>query len=351
MLKSFMGLEYKKQKGWQALMIYAPVMIITCNRDQHLARCIESLGKNSYASETELFISVDYPPADKYVEGWKRVCRLLENPIEGFRKVNIYIQEKNLGPTGNAEFLYQKIFAVYDRVIISEDDNEFAPNFIEYMDKGLMLYERHPKVYGVGGYAFDYGFDSHGNNIVALADFNMWGCGLWREKEKIMNEQLSYKLWEKKARNPFAMCRLYYNRKRLFSRMLGELLQYEHKEQMDRTDINRGIVLALNGWCTVHPVLTKVRNWGWDGSGLNIIGTDAKQGEYEGQYLDQESCFEYQSDIIRWDSHNNRLMDDNDEWNRDRARWFNDPLTYLLYWMLGKKNFFKYIRGKERKEN
>ncbi len=332
-------------------MVYAPIMIITCNRDQHLARCIESLRKNSYASETELYISVDYPPADKYVDGWNRVCRLLEKPVEGFKKVNIYIQEKNLGAEGNAKFLYDKIFALHDRVIISEDDNEFAPNFIEYMDKGLLAFEKHPKVFGVGGYAFHYGFNAYGNNVVALTDFNMWGCGLWREKEKIMAEQLSYKLWEKKARNPFIMYRVFHNRKRLFSRMLGVLLRQGQEEQVSKTDINRGIVLALNGWCTVHPVLTKVRNWGWDGSGLNITGTEAKQNEYEGQCLDQDFHFEYQSTDIQMDSRNNRLMDANDEWNRERARWYNDPLTYFLYWILGKKNFRKYISDRKRKEN
>lgn len=328
-------------------MIYAPVMIITCNRHEHLNRCIESLKRNSYAKDTELYISVDYPPADRYVEGWKKVCELLKKPIEGFKKVNIYIQEKNLGPVENAEFLYRKIFASCDRVIVSEDDNEFAPDFIEYMDKGLMLYENHPRVFGVGAYAFDYGFHPHGNNVIALTDFNMWGCGLWREKEKLIEEQLSYMQWEKKARNPFIMYKLYRHRKRLFSRMLGELLQVEQKEQMDKTDINRGIVLALNGWCTVHPILTKVRNWGWDGSGLNIVGTEAKKEEYTGQYLDQELHFEYRTANLQLDRHNDCLMDANDEWNRDRAKWYNDPLTYFLYWILGRKNFFRYIRGQK----
>lgn len=326
-------------------MIYAPVMIFTCNRDRHLARCIASLQKNSYASETELFISVDYPPEDSYAEGWKRVCRLLEKPIEGFKKVNIYLQEENLGPMENEEFLYRKVFALYDRVIISEDDNEFAPNFIEYMDKGLMLYENNPKVFGVGGYAFEYGFRTHGNNVIALTDFNMWGCGLWREKESILARQLSYREWEKKARNPFIMGKLYHNRKRLFSRMLGELLTRGEKEWAEKTDINRGIVLALNGWCTVHPVLTKVRNWGWDGTGSNIIGAAGKQDEYTEQSLDTELHFTYQSKNIAVDTYNNRLMDETDEWNRERARWYNDPLTYFLYWILGRKNFQKWIRG------
>ena len=123
--------------------------------------------------------------------------------------------------------------------------------------------------------------------------------------------------------------------------MLGELLGHGNKDRAEKTDVNRGIVMALNGWCTIHPVVTKVRNWGWDGSGLNLVGAAQKQG----QYLDGDSHFEYRSENVIFDTGNNRLMDANNEWNRERARWYNDPLTYLLYWILGKKNFQKWIRG------
>ena len=50
-------------------MSYAPVLITTCNRYEHLKRCVESLSKCTLASETDLIISVDYPPSDKYVDG------------------------------------------------------------------------------------------------------------------------------------------------------------------------------------------------------------------------------------------------------------------------------------------
>ena len=55
-------------------MIYAPVMIITFNRPQHLKRCIESLQRNEYAKYTELYISVDYPRTEDCKEDWQKVC-------------------------------------------------------------------------------------------------------------------------------------------------------------------------------------------------------------------------------------------------------------------------------------
>ena len=328
-------------------MIYAPVMILACSRDQHLQRCIESLQRNIYAKDTEVYISVDYPSGEQYMEGWRKVCELLDKPIEGFKKVHIYRQEQNLGFYNNATFLYKKVYERHDRVIFTEDDNEFSPNFIEYIDKGLMLYEKDPKVFGVCGYGYDYDFNPHDNNVIALANVNMWGCGLWREKVKIMSDLLSYNLWKKEARNLFKMCKLYRNRKRLFSRMLGILLSGSKEDQIERVDVTRGVVLTLNDWYTVNPVVSKVRNWGWDGSGLHIVGTKEKQDEYEKQEIDTELHFEYHSTKLVPDIANNRLLDANDEWRRERAKWYNDPLTYFLYWLLGEKNFRRYVRGEK----
>ena len=58
-------------------MIYAPILITTLNRYECLRRCIESLQKNSWADKTELFISVDYPPTDKYVDGYNKIKKYL----------------------------------------------------------------------------------------------------------------------------------------------------------------------------------------------------------------------------------------------------------------------------------
>lgn len=330
-------------------MIYAPVMIITCNRERHLERCIESLKRNEYAKNTELYISVDYPWADECVEGWKKVCELLERPIEGFQKVTIYRQEKNLGFYGNKTFLYQKVYEEHDRVIFTEDDNEFSPDFIEYVDKGLMLYEKDPRVFAICGYGYDYPFDTQGKNVYALTNCCVWGCGFWRKKEKIMYDQLRLSLWEKKARNLRVMWNLYRRRKRLFSRMLGTLLE-DGQEIIEKRDSSRGIVMALNGWYTVNPVVSKVRNWGWDGSGLHIPGLQEKQAEYENQKIDENLHFEYDPIRLAPDRGNDRLMDANGEWNIERAKWYNDPLTYFLYWLLGKDRFFRYVRGENRTE-
>lgn len=322
-------------------MIYAPVIIITCNRYEHLERCIDSLRKNTYAEQTELYISVDYPPNEEYREGWEKVCQLLHRPIEGFGGVNLYFQEANLGVYENYQFLRREAFAKYDRLIYTEDDNEFSPNFLAYIDRGLELYENHPKVYAICGYANDYPFEYGGDNVIALTDGCEWGMGIWREKEKTVEEQLTVRNWMQAARNVRLMRRLYRNRSRLFSRMLGALVDQKEEEAVLNIDVNRGIFMALNGFCSINPVQTKVRNWGFDGSGQNIIGDSEEHVQHVGQQLDTDRDFEYRLEKVEVNHDNDRLLDDNDSWNRARAKWYCDPLMYCAYRLLGRKLFLR----------
>ena len=74
-------------------MIYAPVTISACYRDEHLSRCIQSLKKCTYADKTEVYISVDYLPDEKHREGWEKTCELLKQPIEGFAAVHVFFSE------------------------------------------------------------------------------------------------------------------------------------------------------------------------------------------------------------------------------------------------------------------
>ena len=130
-------------------MIYAPIIIPTLNRYECLKKCVESLQKNTWADETELYISVDYPPAEKYEYGYRKIKEYLDKEITGFKKVNVFFQGKNLGPIENVNWLYEKAFSKYDRVIFMEDDNEVAPSFIQFCDKGLELFDRYEDIIAI----------------------------------------------------------------------------------------------------------------------------------------------------------------------------------------------------------
>ena len=50
-----------------------PVYIPTLNRYEHFRNCVESLARCTHADKIELVVGLDYPPSEKYVEGWKKI--------------------------------------------------------------------------------------------------------------------------------------------------------------------------------------------------------------------------------------------------------------------------------------
>lgn len=53
-------------------MIYAPIYIPTLCRYEHFKQCIESLAQCEGASETEVYVALDYPAKESHLEGYEK---------------------------------------------------------------------------------------------------------------------------------------------------------------------------------------------------------------------------------------------------------------------------------------
>ena len=111
------------------LHIYAPVVIPTLCRYEHLKRCIDTLSECTGADETELYVGLDFPAKESHWEGYRKICNYLPT-ITGFKNVVVIRREENMGATRNARDLLDIVHQKFDRYIFSEDDNEFSPNFL-----------------------------------------------------------------------------------------------------------------------------------------------------------------------------------------------------------------------------
>ena len=50
-------------------MIYSPVIITTLNRHEHFRQCLESLERCTDADKTNVYVALDYPPSERYMDG------------------------------------------------------------------------------------------------------------------------------------------------------------------------------------------------------------------------------------------------------------------------------------------
>ncbi len=254
-------------------MVYAPIVIPTLNRKEHLARCIESLNSNQWAKYTEVYISVDFPPNDKYVEGYHQVKDYLSELETNFKGLEVVYQENNLGPVDNWHFIVDYVGAEYDRYIFLEDDVEVSPNFIQYMDECLERFKNDENVLAVCACG-EYNEDVFEYNVAYGYNLSAWGIGRWFDKDKEIKKNLRREYFVKKAKSFSRLCELYNMDPGLFLSLQSlirrkERIYWEYQDELPSYDQLLKILIVFEKKVAVFPTLVKSRNWGFDGSGVN----------------------------------------------------------------------------------
>ncbi len=327
----------------------APVIIITLNRCKHLQRCIESLKKNDLAKETDLYIGLDYPPDSRYVEGYKKVQDYLNKGIDGFQNVMIVKQAENKGMFGNFVSVQEEVYKKYDRFIYTEDDNEFAANYLEYMNRCLEKYEHEDSVLAVSGYSYPIEKKAFRGNVFQCGTyFSALGYGMWKYKEEKMRKHLNKAFFNRLYFDKKFMTRLLNLSRNQYVNMIKGMLEYTSdliwNGEIREVDLAFGLYMVACKKSVVYPVVSKVRNWGYDGSGVNCEQVQVKQNDvinhrnfcFESQELDEKNFF---SEVIEESGISqeriNKLLDS--YFSIPRKEYLKANAAYMLSMIVGIK--------------
>ena len=104
----------------------APIVLFTYNRPWHTKQTIEALQKNELAKESELFIFSD---GGKDEASWEKVNEVRDylKTTNGFKKVILTFQDKNIGLADSIISGVTKIVNQYGKIIVLEDDIVTSP--------------------------------------------------------------------------------------------------------------------------------------------------------------------------------------------------------------------------------
>lgn len=273
---------------------FAPIFIPTLCRYDHLKRCIESLSKCTHADKTDLIIALDYPLKDVHWEGYKKIERYLDT-IVGFRSVVVIKRNQNYGVVKNGLETQKEIFEKYDRLIFSEDDNEFSPNFLDYINKGLDRFENDKSVYAICGYNYPIKMPAaYEPNFYYSKAFSAWGYGIWKDR----NQDLYYT-----PRDLVSFIKNWTYLRATYNMAGQKPLSILNSIRSNLPLYGDGVVsinnIKYNTYC-IFPAVPKVRNHGHDGSGAHC--GDMCKDAFAKQNIDSHREFWFSDDAPLYDS-------------------------------------------------
>ena len=244
-------------------MSYAPILLFVYNRPEHTRRCIESLLKNSLASESNLFIYADGAKDSTQQEAVNEVRNYIRS-IQGFKQITLMERSENWGLARNIIDGVTTQVNRYGKVIVLEDDLVVAPYFLQFMNEALEVYKDEPRVGHIQ--ACDFTQDSSLPATFLIKWTGSWGWATWDRAWKHFNpngNELLQELEERKLTHVFD-----FNGKYGFTRMLRRQIEGKNNSWAIRWNAS----LFLKDILSLNVGRSLVQNEGFDGSGTNCGG-------------------------------------------------------------------------------
>jgi len=188
-------------------------------------------------------------------------------------------------------------------MIVSEDDNIFAPAFLDYINKGLEKFKEDRSVLSINGYRHFYDVKFNGNNFYRQnVDFSAWGYGIWRNRIEMTSQACNTTYWRKKALNPLNWIKISkngWNRLLVFLRLTAK--------SATLNDNGLSVYMGINNLNVVMPNVSMVRNMGWDGSGEHCRGENELSKLHNEQELYSLDSYDFKGSGYEYYAENHNI--------------------------------------------
>lgn len=245
--------------------MYAPIVVFSYNRLQHLKMTLDGLEKATNADRSELFIFADGFKGEKDKEAVLKVHQYLEQYKETgrFLKVTLYLSEHNRGLAESVIQGVSKVVQQYNRVIVVEDDMLVSKDFLVYMNAALEYYETKRNVWGISGWTPPIELDKiWDKDTYAWYRGSSWGWATWYDRWCEID-------WEVKAYSRFRFSPSMRKRFNRGGADLADMLDFQKEGSINSWAIRCAYHISSKGLLVMFPTKTKVFNNGQDGSGTH----------------------------------------------------------------------------------
>lgn len=240
----------------------APIVLFAFNRPDALKNTITSLLANNEAKDSELFIFVD--GARDHKKGEHEQVRMVQDYVKSITGFKAVVYSFSLDNRGLGDSIVSGVTSIidrYGRAIVLEDDLVFSSNFLAFMNDGLRRYEGDDKIFSICGYT---------NKVTAPRGYNAdsyfctrsssWGWATWKDRWSSVDWELNN--WGE-----------YKSMASDFNKWGGsdcfQMLQSVKDGRGNSWAIRFCFAQFLQDKLALFPIVSKVRNDGFDGDGTN----------------------------------------------------------------------------------
>ena len=244
----------------------APIVLFVYNRADRIEKLLASLIQNPECKDTELYIFSDGPKTERD----EVKVRAVREKISGlelnekFLAVQMICSEKNKGLASAIISGIDFVLENHDRVIVIEDDNVVASDFLDYMNRGLKYYQNNQDVWAINAFSrdmsfpLDYTYDIYAVQRISSYSWGTW-ADRWRKTEWRIEKYYPSFFWKREQRRLFDM----YGEDR--SLMLDAQICGKVNSWAIRFDFS---MLKNNMYC-IAPCISRTYCTGNDGSGTH----------------------------------------------------------------------------------
>ena len=180
-------------------MSLAPIALFVYNRLEHTKRTVSALQNNELSKDSDLIIFSDAAKNESGLESVRGLRNYLKK-ITGFKSLEIIERQENFGLAKSIISGVTEVVNRYGKIIVLEDDLLTSPYFLDYMNKGLDLYENNDEVISI--HAYIYPVKDKLPETFFLKGADCWGLATWKrgwdlfesDGQKLLNELESRKL-------------------------------------------------------------------------------------------------------------------------------------------------------------
>jgi len=274
------------------------IVLFVYQRPDHTRRVLDGLRRNDI---DELYVFADGPTQDDDHARIQEVREVVDS-IDWCR-TNVVERSENWGLAENTVDGLNRMFSNHDRVIMLEDDDVPAPDFVDFMEQCFDEYEDDDHVMSVTGYSPPLSLPKdYPHDVFFTYRDTTWGWGTWKGA------------WTQYDRRPDELRKVIEaegNRLRSdldkAGRDLYPMLQNQLAGETDSWSVWWALTIVQNGGICVNPVESRIRNIGHDGTGIHCNDTDKFDVEVRGDRETGDLTFPPSAEI---DPEINKLYND-----------------------------------------